>query len=93
MTSTPRFPIGQIVATPGALSTLEEAEQAAIQLIKRHVAGDWGDLDDEDKASNERALLDGSRIFSAYVLKSGERLWVITEADRSSTCVLRPDEY
>ncbi len=93
MTSKPRFQLGKIVATPGALQTLDEAGCTPLELLRRHVAGDWGDLDDEDQEANERALLDGSRIFSAYVLSSGEKLYVITEADRSSTCVLRPDEY
>jgi len=89
----PLFPLGRVVATPGALGTLEAADESPADLLNRHVRGDWGDLDDEDKAANEAALRDGSRIFSAYVLSSGEKIWVISEADRSSTCLLRPDEY
>lgn len=89
----PLFPLGQIVATPGALETLEAAAESPADLLNRHVRGDWGDLDEEDKAANHAALKDGSRILSAYVLSTAERIWVITEADRSSTCLLRPDEY
>lgn len=91
--SKPLFRLGQVVATPGALANLEEAGQSPAELLNRHVRGDWGELDDEDKAANEAALTKGSRILSAYVLSSGVRLWIITEADRSSTCLLRPDEY
>jgi hypothetical protein len=62
--------------------------------LDRHVQGDWGDLDDEDRKLNDEALVDGSRIFSAYILKDGHtKIWCITEADRSSTCLLLPEEY
>ena len=62
-------------------------------LLRRHASGDWGDLSPEDLRANEEALKDGDRLLSAYNLKSGVKLWVITEADRSSTCILLPDEY
>ncbi len=91
--ATPRFRLGTAVATPGALATLEEAGQTPAELLDRHIRGDWGDLDEEDKQANEDALKHGARILSAYLLSSGEKIWVITEADRSSTCLLRPDEY
>ena len=87
------FPLGQAVATPGALEALQEAGQNPAEFLNRHVNGDWGDLDAEDKSANERALHDGSRIFSAYSTSAGVKLWVITEADRSSTCILLPSEY
>lgn len=88
-----RFPLGRVVATPGALALLATVGADARTLLDRHAAGDWGDLDDEDRRANEHALRDGARILSAYAVGAGERLWIITEADRSSTCVLRPDEY
>ena len=89
----PRFPLGQIVATPGAIEALQQSGQSAAEFISRHVRGDWGEVCDEDKGLNEQSLVDGSRILSAYTTSKGTKLWVITEADRSSTCVLLPDEY
>jgi hypothetical protein len=90
----PLFPLGQIVATPAALEALEEAGQTPGEFIARHVRGDWGDeLCDEDKELNDLSLKDGSRLLSAYKLKNGTKLWVITEADRSSTCALLPSDY
>src|SRR5436853_515874 len=61
--------------------------------LLRHVTGDWGDVSDDDKRANEHALVDGDRLLSAYKTKLGEKLWVITEADRQSTTALRPDVY
>lgn len=90
---TPRFRLGNLVATPGALQTLEAAEVDTFHLVLRHAKGDWGDLDAEDKQSNEDALKHGDRLLSAYKLPTGEKVWIITEADRSSTTILRPDEY
>ena len=96
----PRFDLGKTVATPGALSTLTEAYGPATgtlmlrRLLKRHQCGDWGDLKDpEDERANEQALRDGDRLLSAYNLSKGERIWIITEWDRSYTTVLLPDEY
>jgi hypothetical protein len=90
---TAKFPLGQIVATPGALDAFKKTGQTPTEFLKRHVSGDWGDLCDEDKQTNEDALSNGGRIFSAYHLKDGTKIWVITEADRTSTCVLLPSEY
>lgn len=84
------FPLGQVVATPGALDSVSQAE--VTELLGRHAQGDWGDVDDEDWEANDRAVREGTRIFSAYNV-DGERIWIITEADRSSTCVLLPEEY
>lgn len=89
----PLFPLGQCVATPGALAALEEAGQSPADFLSRHVAGDWGEIDREDKGLNEQALKEGARIFSVYRTSKGVKVWVITEADRASTCVLLPDEY
>jgi len=88
-----KFELGQIVSTPGALSALEESGQTPDFFIDRHGKGDWGDACEEDKAANERALVDGERILSAYKTLLGVRIWVITEADRASTCILLPEEY
>ncbi len=88
------FPLGQIVATPGALNAMREADEDAFTYLARHSLGDWGIVDAEDKRANDRALLEGTRLFSAYLLKDGEtRVWVITESDRSVTTILLPDEY
>jgi hypothetical protein len=89
----PRFSLGQVVATPGALEALEDAGQGPEEFLRRHVAGDWGDVDDHDRRENEFSVVNGFRILSAYQTNKGVKLWVITEADRSSTCVLTPDEY
>ena len=91
--TTPLFPLGTIVATPGALAALAPHPGLLPRLITRHSRGDWGDVDAHDRRANDEAVADGSRIFSAYATPDGVKLWVITEADRSSTCVLLPDEY
>lgn len=87
------LPLGRIVATPGALEAMGEAGISPASLLARHAAGDWGDLCPEDKAENELSLREGFRILSSYKLKSGSRIWIITEHDRSSTCFLLPSEY
>jgi hypothetical protein len=87
------FKLGQVVATPGALSAMEEASQPPSELLARHVKGDWGDLDGDDKEANDRSVEEGTRILSAYILKTGVKVWVISEADRGSTCLLLPEEY
>lgn len=89
----PLFELGQVVGTPGAIRALAEAEQEPIELLIRHVTGDWGDLPDEDKDENERSVKQGYRVFSAYKLDTGTKVWVITEWDRSVTTILLPDEY
>lgn len=87
------FPFGQIAATPGALEALEEAGERPATLLKRHITGDWGEVDEEDFQENERSLVDGCRLLSAYTLSTGTKLWIITEADRSVTTILLPSEY
>ena len=89
----PRFSLGQVVATPGALDALQRAHQTPLEFLARHSAGDWGDLVAEDLQENARALHGGGRLFSAYNLQDGTRIWVITEWDRSVTTVLLPSEY
>jgi len=92
-TNTPKFPLGKTVATPGALDALEKSGHSPAEFIARHVHGDWGELCQEDAQLNDEALVDGSRILSAYTTNDGEKIWLITEADRSSTCLLLPSEY
>ena len=88
------FTLGQIVATPGALSALGGEGIGSDALLKRHVTGDWGELSEDDRRENELSIKEGLRILSAYRLaRTGAKLWVITEADRSVTTMLLPDEY
>ena len=91
--STPKFRLGKLVATPGALAALTEAGQSPMEFVARHVVGDWGECDEHDRQANEDALRNGERLFSVYRTAKGVKIWVITEADRSSTCVLLPEEY
>jgi hypothetical protein len=93
MTTTRVFPLGQLVITPGALGALVMAGQSPDALLDRHAAGDWGDLCDADRQENAYALRTGLRLLSAYTLTSGQRLWILTEADRSATTLLLPEEY
>ena len=95
---TPKFRGGVVVATPGAVSALQEAGQSPWEFLTLHLAGNWGTVDAEDKAANDNALRDGSRILSAYRLNTGEKIWIITSAEdddghRESTTLLLPDEY
>ena len=89
----PRFPLGKLVATPGALRLLEQHKAEPFDFILRHVGGDFGALDADDVASNETALKRGFRILSSYPIKGNERLWIITEADRSVTTLLLPNDF
>jgi hypothetical protein len=89
----PLFDLGQTVATAGAIEALHQAGISAASLLYRHQCGDWGDLGDEDLAENKLALNQGLRIFSSYQITEATRIWVITEADRSVTTVLLPEEY
>lgn len=88
---TPKFPLGRIVATPGVLSSIPSDEM--MKALDRHIRGDWGDLDDEDIQENELSLKEGFRLFSCYASADGVRFWIITEADRSATTLLLPQEY
>jgi hypothetical protein len=88
-----RFFLGQLVATPGALQALEEAGQGALEFLSRHQHGDWGELTEEDRKENEFSVLNDLRILSAYMLTTGVKIWLITEADRSATTILLPAEY
>lgn len=89
----PLFRLGQTVATPGAIAAMANTQTDPAELLRRHQGGDWGDLDAEDKDTNQAALSNGARIFSAYQVAEAVKFWVITEADRSATTILLPEEY
>jgi hypothetical protein len=89
----PKFPLGRLAITPGAIDALAEANQLPIDFLSRHSKGDWGDVNEEDWQENDFSMKNGFRILSAYKTSKGERLWVITEADRSVTTILRPEDY
>lgn len=81
------------MGTPGALKAIDDAGQTPVEFLHRHREGDWGDLGKDDKETNDEALEKGGRLFSAFHTRAGVKLWVITEANRVSTCILLPDEY
>jgi hypothetical protein len=93
----PLFALGHIVATPGAIRKIREhhlrGTSPGAELITRHVCGDWGELDAEDREANDRAVHYGERILSSYILPDGDKIWIITERDRSVTTLLLPEEY
>ena len=89
--SVPKFPLGRLVATPNALVSIPHDEMLAA--LRRHVVGDWGQMTVHDWESNELALTAGSRLFSVYRTRAGLTFWIITEADRSATTVLLPEDY
>jgi hypothetical protein len=89
----PKFPLGRIVSTPAALEAFARNSEDPMQFLARHVVGDWGELDDHDKAENYYSLNNHLRILSAYSLKDGTKIWIITEADRSATTFLLPSDY
>jgi hypothetical protein len=93
MMGIPTFQLGTLTATPAALAALLRSGQAPQFFLVRHARGDWGDVDAEDWKLNDAAVREGSRILSAYTTLNGERVWVITEADRSATTILLPEEY
>ncbi len=90
---TPKFDLGQVVATPGALDALAQHQISPLTLISRHVSGDFGDIDQEDWQTNLAALRYGNRIVSAYAIAPDTVIWAITEGDRSTTTLLMPTEY
>jgi hypothetical protein len=89
----PLFELGKTIATPAALEAMQEAEVNPSDLLKRHVTGDFDDICDEDDGLNDIAIKEGTRILSVYKLTNQLTIWIITEADRSSTCLLLQDEY
>jgi hypothetical protein len=87
----PRFQLGKLAATPGALKCVSHEEILAA--LERHICGDWGNANEDDWVRNNRALFEGTRLLSAYKTDEAVTFWVITEADRSSTTILLPEEY
>jgi hypothetical protein len=92
-TMTPKFELGQVVTTPGAMQSLERAGQDAAFFLEKHVTGDWGNVCQEDQNSNFQALRDGDRLVSMYMTLKSEAILIITEHDRSATTILLPEEY
>ena len=97
-TAKPKFDCGVLLATPGASEAFEKNGQTPLEFLQRHISGDWGDLCQEDRQANDRALVDGSRLLSAYKLKDQTKVWAITEAvgdngHREATTFLLPEEY
>ena len=88
-----RFPIGETFITAGAQEALDVAGQTAIQFLRRHIACNWGEISEDDAQENELSLTEGFRLLSAYRTVKGQRIWIITEADRSATTILLPSEY
>jgi hypothetical protein len=86
-----KFRLGRIVATPNALSRLSNED--ILLALKRHQAGDWGDVDDHDHQENELSLKEGFRLLSVYHSVQRVKFWIITEADRSVTTLLMPEDY
>lgn len=98
MTDKPKFELGQVVATPGFLDAVKKAGQTVREFVDRHLLLEQGELCDDDHRANQMSLADGSRILSAFRLKTGVKVWVLTEAvgddgKRASTCLLLPEEY
>jgi hypothetical protein len=89
----PKFPLGQLVATPGALAAFAESGHSPLEFVRRHQEGDWGEVPEEDRQENEFSVAQGFRLLSAYTLRTGIRIWIITEPDRSATTILLPEEY
>lgn len=89
----PLFDLGSFVATPAALEAVARVGRIPLEFLARHHRGDWGNVDAHDRESNDRAIIEGGRIFSVYQLSDEKKIWIITEADRSSTCILLPNEY
>ena len=86
-----KFRLGKIVSTSNALSQLTQED--ILMGLKRHQGGDWGDVTEDDRQANDRAIIEGTRLFSVYHAQSGIKFWLITEADRSATTVLLPEDY
>jgi len=87
----PRFALGDLFCTPGVQQAIPSQELSVA--LKRHLSGDWGELGPEDKQANDRSLEVGARLLSSYRSASGKKFWIITEANRSSTTLLFPEEY
>ena len=88
-----RFDLGRVVATPGALEALTTAQSAPGELLRRHASGDWGEIPKEGARENELSVREGYRVVFSYPLRTGAKVWILTDSDRSSTCILLPSDY
>ena len=88
-----KFPLGRVLATPGVLTALATSNQLPQEFLRRHATGDWGALSEADARANEESLVHDDRLLSSYRTRLGATIWIITEADRSSTTLLLPEEY
>lgn len=88
-----RLPLGRLLATPAAIGAIQSAGLSIFVLVNRHACGDWGDLPESDREQNELSVVAGQRVLSCYALTGDQKVWITTEADRSVTTVLLPDEY
>ena len=89
----PKFGLGRLLITPSAHEAIEESNDLPLDFLNQHTRGDWGEVCQEDAEENALALREGFRLLSAYRTSLGVRLWIITEADRSATTILLPEEY
>jgi len=89
----PRFRPGRIFITPSALAVLQKSDLSILDLLLRHLRGDWGDISDEDRKQNDLSVIAGLRLLSSYPLPGGGKVWLITERDRSGTTILLPGDY
>lgn len=87
------FELGRISVTEGATHALVKTNQSADEFLQRHQAGDWGDVSEETRLKNQEALEEGARLESVYHTSGGEKLLVVTEADRALTSIMVPDEF
>ncbi len=88
-----KFPLGRLVATPGAINFLDSKGLDFSPYLQRHLRGDWGDLSEDDIQANERAVQGGEQLLSSYLIDGSDKIWIITERDRSVTTILLPGEY
>jgi len=88
-----KFPFGQVVITIGCKAHMDSLQANPHHFLQRHISGDWGILDEEDRQRNDEAVVHGSRILSRYQLSDGENIYIITEHDRSYTTIMLCDEY
>ena len=88
-----KFALGQVIMTLGAAEAFAASGEDPLPFLARHQRGDWGTVNPEDAAENELSVAQGFRVLSAYTLRDGTRIWVLTEADRSATTLLLPAEY
>ena len=87
------FALGETFITPGAQEALDIAGQTAIQFLRRHISADWGEISEDDALENELSLRKDFRLLSSYRTVKGQKIWIITEPDRSATTILLPSEY